>query len=359
MSIMTHRKDKTNTKDTTLTHIKDQTPQHVFLPLLFYLSDYRYGGCTTFTAHLLHTLNRKHVMCMTKAFDKGCGDFGYGIKYCKQPIEFLDTLSKMFITDMYRNFYLLDKLNDKDITIVIHDPVEIFKENEPYLGNWRIVVIRKSMQSFLKNRYGLDAKFICHPFYPYKKSLDNVVVANPTSNDRKYVVSISRVEPHKNIDVMLKANKKLKNPIKVYGMTNPHYVSCKLINLDFDKHYHGMFGKSFGQVSAILAKSKFMVDLSEIPNDGGGTQYTFLEAIYNDSAIILNRKWIESVDKKYRDFKEGYNCYAVSNEQELVELVNNSDNIDTTKVVDNASKLMHRHIKAAKEWNKVVLDNNI
>ena len=158
MSIMTHRKDKTNTKDTTLTHIKDQTPQHVFLPLLFYLSDYRYGGCTTFTAHLLHTLNRKHVMCMTKAFDKGCGDFGYGIKYCKQPIEFLDTLSKMFITDMYRNFYLLDKLNDKDITIVIHDPVEIFKENEPYLGNWRIVVIRKSMQSFLKNRYGLDAK---------------------------------------------------------------------------------------------------------------------------------------------------------------------------------------------------------
>ena len=54
-----------------------------------------------------------------------------------------------------------------------------------------------------------------------------------------------------------------------------------------------------------------MVDLSEIPEDGGGTQYTFLEAVYNNCAIVLNRKWIESVDKKYRDFKEGYNCYAV------------------------------------------------
>ena len=101
--------------------------------------------------------------------------------------------------------------------------------------------------------------------------------------------------------------------------------------------------KSFDKVSDILSKSKFMVDLSVLPNDGGGTQYTFLEAIYNNTAIILNRGWVETVDRKYRDFKEGYNCYAVSNEQELIELVNNSDNIDTAKIVENASKLMYRH----------------
>ena len=40
-----------------------------------------------------------------------------------------------------------------------------------------------------------------------------------------------------------------------------------------------------------------MVDLSQLPNDGGGTQYTFLEAIYNNSAIILNRKWIENIER--------------------------------------------------------------
>ena len=73
-----------------------------------------------------------------------------------------------------------------------------------------------------------------------------------------------------------------------------------------------------------------MVNLSDITEDGGGTQCTFLEAIYNDFAIILNKKWIESIDKNI-DLKEGYNCYAVSNEYELIDLVKYSNNIDTIK----------------------------
>lgn len=40
-----------------------------------------------------------------------------------------------------------------------------------------------------------------------------------------------------------------------------------------------------------------MADISENANDGGGAQDTFLE---------LNRKWIETAEKKYRDFKEVY-----------------------------------------------------
>ena len=71
-------------------------------------------------------------------------------------------------------------------------------------------------------------------------------------------------------------------------LANPHYVSSILNNREFDKYYQGMFNKSFSQVSNILNKSKFMVGLSEIPEDGGGRQYTFLEAIYNNCAIILS-----------------------------------------------------------------------
>ncbi|MBA3286096.1 MAG: hypothetical protein H0U27_13705 [Nitrosopumilus sp.] len=48
-----------------------------------------------------------------------------------------------------------------------------------------------------------------------------------------------------------------------------------------------------------------MIDLSEIPHDGGGTQYTFLEAIYNNSAIVLNRKWIETVDENIVILRKG------------------------------------------------------
>jgi hypothetical protein len=98
-----------------------------------------------------------------------------------------------------------------------------------------------------------------------------------------------------------------------------------------------------------------MIDLSFLPNDGGGTQYTFLDAIYHNCAIILNRKWIENVDREYRDFKEGENCYAVSNAEELKELLDGVKNIDTTKIVQNATKLLDRHVNnAAENWNKEV-----
>ena len=72
-----------------------------------------------------------------------------------------------------------------------------------------------------------------------------------------------------------------------------------------------------------------MIDLSFLPNDGGGTQYTFLDAIYQNCAIILNRQWIENVDQEYRDFKEGENCYAVSNAEELKELLDDVKRILT------------------------------
>jgi predicted transcriptional regulator len=65
-------------------------------------------------------------------------------------------------------------------------------------------------------------------------------------------------------------------------------------------------------------------------------------------------KMDKSVDKKYREFKEGYNCFPVSNEEELIELLNKS-NIDTAKVVENAKKLMKRHVNISKEWSKITL----
>jgi hypothetical protein len=145
----------------------------------------------------------------------------------------------------------------------------------------------------------------------------------------------------------------LYSPIRIYGWANSDYINSNLRRLDFCKYYQGTFEKSFSQVCNILNTSKFLVDLSVIPSDGGGTQYTFLEAIYNNIPIIFNRKWIETVDKKHREFNEGYNCYAVSNEEELVELLNKS-NVDTAKVVDNAKKLMKRHINISKDWSKII-----
>jgi hypothetical protein len=154
---------------------------------------------------------------------------------------------------------------------------------------------------------------------------------------------------------MLEANKTTKNPIKVYAWINKRYVTEKLDLAEFSKYYQGKYDKSFSTISKILANSKFMVDLSSLPMDGGGTQYTFLDAINHNCAIILNRQWIENVDAQYCDFKEDYNCYAVSNAKELSDLLNS--NIDTTRVVQNARRLLVRHTSIIDEWKKLALDN--
>jgi hypothetical protein len=164
-------------------------------------------------------------------------------------------------------------------------------------------------------------------------------------------VSISRIDYAINTDIILEANRTAKNPIKIYGSVDWGYVYDKLDVQEFKNHYRGIFDKSFNATSDILNKAKFMVDMSAMPHkDGGGTQYTFLEAIHNNTSIILNRRWIDNVDKKYRDFQEGYNCYAVSDGQELAELLNSD--IDTQKVIGNAKKIIDRHIKV--DWFKVI-----
>jgi len=172
---------------------------------------------------------------------------------------------------------------------------------------------------------------------------------------RKEAVSISWIDFQKNIEIMLEANKTAKNSIKIYGWINKRYVTEKLDPAVFSKCCQGKDDKSFSTTSKLLANSKFMVDLSFLSTDGGGTQYTFLDAIYHNCAIILNRWWIENVDAQYRDFKEDHNCYAVSNAKELSELLNS--NIDTTRVVQNARKLLARHTSIIDEWKKLALDN--
>jgi glycosyltransferase involved in cell wall biosynthesis len=316
----------------------------------FFLSDYMYGGCLTFTAHLLHALGEKLVFKISKNYEKRTRHFGYGIEYQNVPLTVLDRIKKPFITDMYRHFERLRKLKRKDIAIVIHDPGEISRYNKPYLKYWNIITIRKSMQNFLQENFGIESRFLCHPFYPYPVSFSGQCLS-----ERKEAVSISRVDFQKNIEIMLEANKTAKEFIKVFGWVNMRYASEKLEPIAFSKYYQGKYNKSFSAISKILSNSKFMVDRSSLPMDGGGTQYTFLDAIYHNCALILNRQWIENVDVPCRDFKEDYNCYAVSNAKELSELLNS--NIDATKVVQNARKLLIRHTSIINEWKKLALNN--
>jgi glycosyltransferase involved in cell wall biosynthesis len=172
------------------------------------------------------------------------------------------------------------------------------------------------VQYYLESKFGLQPLFLYHPFYPYP-------VVKGDNDTRSSAISISRIAFEKNIEIILKANKLLKEDevIKIYGARRRRHYILQRQNLDFYRHYYGQFEKSFSKLSEILSKAKFVVDLSVLKHDGGGTQYTFLEAIHNGCAIIVNRKWLEQVDPKYSDFREGHNCFAVSDEKELAELI--------------------------------------
>jgi hypothetical protein len=338
-----------------------------------YLHKYLYGGATTFTAHLIHKLgvfnnsrntnhscatniilNANAILRCAKISERKLREFGYGLHYQNLSPSILAKIRYPFLTIFKENhFHTLLELNRrprdrlKDIALVIHDHRDVSYRTTPYVKNWRLIAIRKTVQEYMRNTYGLDCAFLYHPFYPYP------VIHKPK---RKGTVSISRISFEKNTDIILKANKILDkvDAVKLYGCPSRVYVHNFLGGFqgDFSKYFCGMFDKSFSTLSEILAEAKFVVDLSILRHDGGGTQYTFLEAIHNDCVLILHRKWIEGGDIKleYCDFKDGYNCFAVDNETELAELIRRDP--DTTKIVANSKALLQRHIDV--DWSHLL-----
>ena len=345
-----------NTLQSEILHQDCQAAEQAQHPQFFFLSDYMFGGCQTFTAHLLRALNRSSVMRVNvrgRSSEGRLRDFGYGIKYQTVPLNFLDSIQRPFITDMFGHPKLLESLDRDDITIVIHDPGEISRYNQRYLKKWNIITIRKSMQHFMKKKFNVETTFLYHPFYQYNTGFDsNCCYDDNNIVQKDRAVSISRIDFLKNTDIILNANKSVRRLcVDIYGWANGRYVASALDCIAFKKSYKGKFEKSFAVMTKILRPAKFMIDLSQLPMDGGGTQYTFLNAIYHNCAIILNRRWIEDISPEFCDFKEGINCYAVSNGPELAELLDSA--IDTSKIVRNARKLLDRHTNV-ESWRKKV-----
>jgi len=305
---------------------------------LIYMARPIYGGWVSFTAHLA----LKYKMDLFKIgakTEKTQREYGYGVTYQNRAVDDLPD-GKLLITAIDKSYYeYLDKLPD-DTYIVIHDPTEVTgKGKEPVLRNlmrFRVITIRESVQKFLKTNLGVKSKFILHPFYeyPFKKA------KHPST-----AVSISRIDFDKHTDIIIKANKKLSDPVDIYGAINRQYVFFKLKELGFAKYYKGPFGKSFEELGEILEDAKWVVDMSVIHHDGGGSQYTFLEAIYERCALVINKKWIDNLTT---DFVDGKNCYVVADEEELVALLNKDPN--TARVVKEADKLLAPHL--AVDWPK-------
>jgi len=102
--------------------------------------------------------------------------------------------------------------------------------------------------------------------------------------------------------------------------------------------------------------ARFMTDFSVIQGDGGGTQYTFLEAIDAGTICLLHREWIKPKDAMV-DEGPNQNCLSFKNWKAVTKLLNGTmQNGMPTFIRANAVKLLQKHNAvdiAAKYMRKV------
>jgi hypothetical protein len=325
---------------------------------VYYLGNPVHGGYVTFNAHLLYNLKRNVVLKVSnKSEDNKVRPLGWGKYYQNVSPDFIANDNNYVISALEKShYYFFDNIKNKKIILITHDTVELKKEAIKLIRSdkWKVIAIRQKVSSFLREKYDIPSKFIKHPFHPPKFT---------NKSARQGAVSISRVHFHKHTEIIIEANKLIKDDkdkIRIYGQVDQIY-SYRTLNkilpkkhMPFHKNYPFYVKplvKSFEFLKKTLSHSRFVVDMSMIKNDGGGTQYTFLEAIHYGCALILHSKWILE-NKKDNVFKPDYNCLVVDNKKELAELIQNKK-LDTTKITYNARKILKDHAKV--DWQKEIV----
>lgn len=320
---------------------------------LVYLAKPIYGGWVTFTGHLSSKYGYP-IHKLTKHTEKGVRNFGYECMYRNMSLQELIALPDLLICAVDKHFWNYLQYFPKGTGIVIHDPTEckFSKDGNPLiqssdkgshlLRDFNVYVIRESVQRYLSETFGIQSTFLKHPFC--ETNIGNMK-GLPFKN-----VSIARLDFDKNTDILLKTNALL-NPedinshIYLFGAENRIYLYHKLRDLGVQKYWMGKFAKNmipqYHEGESILKNADYMIDLSVIKGDGGGTQYSFLEAIHQDCVLILHNEWI----KAGSTFQSGFNCIGVSDEHELADFLNTGLSKKGRRVIlDNAKTLLQDHV---------------
>lgn len=300
---------------------------------LLYMAKPKFGGWVSFTCHLSLKENF-NIYRITKRDEKKKRPLGYNCYYQNLSILSIAKLQNILITAIDKNYYKYLEFIPSGTYIVIHDPTEYNGPKKSilrkHLQRFNIITIRKKVQLHLENKYNLKSIFLLHPFYQFQKKY--------THQSKTGSISISRIDYDKNIDIIITANDKLQNTCDIYGFPNDLYVYRKLKDTNYLKYYKGRFLKSFDELDNLLSQKKYVVDMSSIKNDGDGSQYTFLEAIYMNCILILNQKWVG----ENSIFKHGNNCLVVHNSDQLIETLNSKS--DVRNILENSKKILTPHI---------------
>lgn len=331
---------------------------------LVYLAKPIYGGWVSFTSHLSLKYNYP-LYKVAKRHELHSRSYGYGVEYRNVRAEDLADLGtdNLIITALDKNYYEVLPLF-YGAYLVIHDPTELKdKRLHEHLEYFNIITIRKKVSNYLEEKFGINSIENIHPFFPFKKTLS---FSNKNPKEKSGAISISRIDYDKHTEIILEANKILeaegKPKIEIYGKLNELYAYHKLRDYDFYSQYKGCFPKTFADLEKLLIDKKFVVDMSAIKGDGGGTQYSFLEAWYLDCVLVISSKWIvmDCCSPKCSPDSgclNGYNSIIVDNADELVEELDPAESA-IRSYKKWANKVLQKHI-IENDWEKSKLSSNV
>jgi len=268
---------------------------------LVYMAAARTGGWVSFTTHLMHGLRAAgytpRLFKLTKRTEPFMRSFGMGFEYQNVSITTAEYLAEqsvpMIVTCCWHT--LADKLAplvERGAHLVVHDPAEI--KRAPVLAQvadtvrpGRLVVIRPVMLTHLPN-----ALLVPHPYVRAPQLLRTAEM---------HAVSYARLDYDKHTEIVTGANELLPDDrkIDIYGSDFNRLYMYRVLDdrtPGWRSLYHGPMPRNDLWAGARLAaRARRVVDMSVIANDGGGTQYTFLEAIDAGTPLIVHGKWLTGV----------------------------------------------------------------
>jgi hypothetical protein len=176
---------------------------------------------------------------------------------------------------------LLDALHARDdVFWVCHDPREFkYYRHWDYLGaaTPRVIVIRETLEGYFH-----QATFIPHPYNPVNRS-------GFRSGRSMWAISTARSASPKRTQWILQANDMLSPRRRVHLFGEPErwwwYNHCKPRGIERWK------GHEPGSGVRLAGSAQFSVDCTVYRGDGGGTQYTWLEAMDGGAMPVCSTEW--------------------------------------------------------------------
>lgn len=211
--------------------------------------------------------------------------------------------------------YAVRLVLETGLPFIIHDHRGLKPEmlDAARRSNARIIFIRDTLRKRFNEESNIhyDTIFLKHPYIRHE-DVDVKMKYN--------AVSLGRVAREKKIEMVCEANVLLPGDSKIMisGAETDRIYSHFTLDKDYPEWKSYRIKEPGTDQYALCCSTKFSIDMTEFKGDGGGTQYTFLEAMDAGSQLVLNSKWLEYGGS---EMCGGYNCVHAWSPTELAKIV--------------------------------------